>query len=125
MEKRENCFDLLRLFAAFAVLIGHSVEHIKIPFLWHGFHSRYWFYDGVPLFYILSGYLVYRSCEKCNEDCQSITAFYKNRLLRVVPAVYFYFIIVVIYLLAIGYLNFYNLYQKSSSSLYIEKEDRF
>ncbi len=62
----------------------------------------YWFIDGVPLFFMLSGYLVFRSCHKCFETGQPLGHFYWNRLLRVVPAIYLYILAVTIWLILIG-----------------------
>jgi peptidoglycan/LPS O-acetylase OafA/YrhL len=102
-ERRSNCFDVLRLFAAVCVVIQHSVRHIHTPFLWviPG-RERFWFYDGVALFFILSGMLVYRSCEKCIQTGRPIRHFYINRFLRVAPAIYVYAVLSTALLLVVG-----------------------
>ena len=96
-----NNFDFLRLFAAFCVMVGHSTEHLEIPFLWVG-RGGYWFYDGVPLFFIISGMLVYKSYEKCVENDRPISDFFRNRFLRIAPAIYAYILVTTIILLIIG-----------------------
>src|SRR5262245_53434179 len=97
-----NCFDFLRLFAAVTVVVSHSVEHLRLSFLWLVPHGRFWFYDGVALFFILSGFLVYRSCKKCLENDLPVWNFYTNRFLRVAPAIYVYAVIAAVLLLGIG-----------------------
>ena len=63
-NRNENAFDFLRLLAALTVVINHSVLHLGSTFLWHSQNDHFWFYEGVPMFFILSGLLVYRSCER-------------------------------------------------------------
>lgn len=106
MNKKENCFDFLRLFAALTVVISHSVNHLGIRFLWFTKENNLWFFDGVPLFFILSGFLVYRSCERCMGERGSPKSFFRNRALRIVPAIYAYLIVVTIYLFTIKIVNF-------------------
>lgn len=100
-EQRENNFDFLRLFAAFCVMVWHAVVHLNIPFLWVK-QGVFWFNDGVALFFILSGMLVYASYEKCFNDGKSVRLFYTNRFLRIAPAIYAYTIITTILLLLFG-----------------------
>jgi peptidoglycan/LPS O-acetylase OafA/YrhL len=99
---KENAFDFLRLFAALTVVVAHSVEHLELPFLWHHFKDRLWFFDGVPMFFILSGLLVYRSCEKSIINQRPVHQYFINRILRIVPGIYFYVLITAISFLAFG-----------------------
>jgi len=100
---RDNCFDFLRLAAAFCVLVSHSSEHLHLPFLWvRGGGSSYWFYDGVALFFIMSGYLVYQSYERCVQRGRPAIQYFINRLLRITPAIYAYVAGLTILLLAVG-----------------------
>jgi peptidoglycan/LPS O-acetylase OafA/YrhL len=108
--RRENIFDFVRLFAAATVIFGHSFTHFNIPVLARWVDGRlepgmYWFMDGVPLFFILSGHLVFRSCQKCIEQQRPVRSFYWNRALRVVPAIYLYLALVTLWLLVIGVLS--------------------
>lgn len=112
-ERTSNNFDFLRLFAAFCVMVSHSTEHLVIPFLWVSGGTRWWFYDGVPVFFVISGMLVYRSYEKCIENSRPITDFYRNRFLRIAPAIYAYIIATTVILLTIGAISF-NVFSKSS-----------
>ena len=102
---RRNCFDALRLFAALAVLGGHATRHLHATFLWHHGGDSWWFIDGVPAFFILSGLMVYRSAERCREDGQPWRQFYKNRALRIVPAIYVYLAVHVLVLAVAGVLQ--------------------
>lgn len=109
-DRKENIFDFVRLFAAATVICGHSFTHFQIPVLGRWVDGRfepgmYWFMDGVPLFFILSGFLVFRSCEKCFQQGQPLRFFYWNRALRVVPAIYFYVVAVTGWLLLIGVIS--------------------
>jgi peptidoglycan/LPS O-acetylase OafA/YrhL len=103
--KKVNNFDFLRLLAAFTVVISHSVNDMGISFLWVTKESPYWIYDGVPIFFMISGYLVYKSCENCIEQGRPITQYFINRFLRIAPAIYVYLIVSVIGLLAMGVLH--------------------
>lgn len=94
-----NCFDFMRLFAAATVVVGHATTHLQISFLWLEPEGRYWFRDGVPLFFILSGFLIFKSCDKCIDAHRPIRHFYLNRLLRIAPAIYAYAVTTVIILL--------------------------
>ena len=105
-ERSFNNFDFLRLFAAFCVMVGHSTGHLGIPFLWVGEGGYWWFYDGVPIFFVISGMLVYRSYENCIENGRPITDFYRNRFLRISPAIYAYIIATTVILLTIGAISF-------------------
>jgi peptidoglycan/LPS O-acetylase OafA/YrhL len=99
---RDNLFDFLRLFAALAVVVSHATEHLNVSFLWHTPKGHWWFYDGVPLFFILSGMLVYRSGQRCVETGRPIRQFFANRFLRVAPAIYAYAVVAALLLPAIG-----------------------
>jgi len=104
-SREGNCFDFLRLFAATSVLIAHSAGHLNLPFLWlkPGYGTRsFWFYDGVPLFFILSGLLVYRSYLRCMERGRPLWDYILNRFLRVAPAIYAYAVVTAILILLAG-----------------------
>lgn len=93
MKNRENAFDFLRLFAAVTVIVGHAVPHFNTSFLWFDPEEKSWFYDGVPLFFILSGFLIYKSCDKVFRENKLIREYLLNRVLRIVPGLYFYLIL--------------------------------
>jgi peptidoglycan/LPS O-acetylase OafA/YrhL len=106
--RHENCFDFLRLFAAVCVMFAHAAEHLKVPFGWlnpaapQSVGNRVWFYDGVPLFFILSGFLVYHSYARSVERGRPLRQYVTNRFLRVAPAIYVYAVVVALWVLVAG-----------------------
>ena len=94
---RQNNFDLIRLFAALQVVIQHSRHHLKIqhPFLDAVFNYFLSFFPGVPIFFFVSGFLVYASFER---NSHSIKNFYRNRVLRIFPALWACLLITIILL---------------------------
>lgn len=108
-SRKPNCFDFLRLLAALAVVVQHSTYHLELPFFWLHKGGSWWFYDGVPLFFIISGLFVYRSCESCVRRGQGLKEYFRNRLLRVCPALYFYAVVTACLLLVLGLINLHVL----------------
>ncbi len=90
----KNNFDLLRLFAAFQVFIYHLFTH----FPQNGFIESSFLYlnqlPGVPIFFFISGYLIFGSFEK-NKD--NISNYFKNRFYRIFPALWVYVALFVLY----------------------------
>lgn len=94
-----NNFNLLRLLAAVQVVFMHTVEYLHINnkivlFL----NNLIGYFPGVPIFFLISGYLITMSYEK-NSDIKEYT---KNRLLRIFPGLYMSFFIGVIILWYFG-----------------------
>jgi peptidoglycan/LPS O-acetylase OafA/YrhL len=85
---RPNNFDLIRLVAAVQVLIIHGFEHLglkeKMDLINDSF--RFWInaFPGVPIFFVISGFLISRSFERENR----VKTYAVNRLLRIYPALY-------------------------------------
>jgi peptidoglycan/LPS O-acetylase OafA/YrhL len=78
----QNNFDLIRLFAAVQVLIGHvlwHVGHYDGPMA--GFLSVL---PGVPIFFFTSGFLISGTYER-NPDLRD---YFRNRILRIYPALW-------------------------------------
>jgi peptidoglycan/LPS O-acetylase OafA/YrhL len=95
--RRSNCFDFLRLFAAVSVVVSHAIVTLNgVSFLWLSQNGHAWFYDGVPMFFILSGYLVFRSAEQNSLAGRATRVYLRNRVLRIVPAIAVYFAIVIL-----------------------------
>ncbi|MBI2682842.1 MAG: acyltransferase [Acidobacteriales bacterium] len=109
-SRRSNCFDFLRFLAAFAVVVQHGTYHFDLKLLWLEPNGRWWFYDGVPLFFILSGMLVYRSAEKCILGGHPVRDYFTNRFLRIAPAIYTYLVVTVIVLLALGAMSWRSMF---------------
>ena len=97
-----NNFNLLRLLAALQVVYTHSLEHLNITneYLMSFGHFIAYF-PGVPVFFLISGYLITMSYDK-NSD---IKEYSKNRALRIIPGLYVNFFIGVVIL---WYFNQFN-----------------
>lgn len=77
---RDNCFNLIRYFAALQVLIGHANTHLQLN-LPEFFTSFISFFHGVPIFFGLSGYLIWNSVNKIPD----FKTYFKKRILRIYP----------------------------------------
>ncbi len=104
-DARANNFDFIRLFAALATVGQHATGHTGIALFWFVPLTYAWFLDGVPLFFILSGMLVYQSFERCQAEGRPTSHYLTNRFLRIAPAIYMYAIGSVALLLAIGVID--------------------
>lgn len=95
-EFRQNNFDLIRLIAALQVVVVHGYEHFDLS-------QGKWFIDfisifpGVPIFFVISGFLISASWEKN----PSISYYVKNRILRIFPALWVCFIFSVLSVAAV------------------------
>jgi peptidoglycan/LPS O-acetylase OafA/YrhL len=88
---RENNFDLIRFIAATQVALVHMIHHldIEIPDNLLNFLGVF---PGVPIFFVVSGYLISASWER-----KPITRIYlTNRFLRIYPALWFALIVSII-----------------------------
>ena len=102
MSNTKNNFDMLRLFAAFQVAFSHSSAHLEhsISFLW--FLSLF---PGVPIFFFLSGYLIYGSYQSSSKNRNQILNFYSKRFLRLFPGLWICLLLSCILVWVSGYLN--------------------
>lgn len=82
--RHANTFDFLRLVAATVVVIAHAQDNLDSPFLW----NASWIVDGVAMFFVMSGMLVFRSAERSVEVTGGFREYARNRFLRVAPAIY-------------------------------------
>ena len=96
---RDNNFDIVRLFAAFEVCIGHVLTHFNIG----GGHIVG--FPGVIIFFTLSGFLVTLSWCRNN----SLKQFVRNRFLRIYPALFVCFIALQIIMVVLGHIKWENL----------------
>lgn len=99
---KENNFNLLRLLAAVQVVYGHSVSHLNIKneialFI----KSVVVYFPGVPIFFLISGYLISMSYEKN----PNIKVYAKNRFLRIIPGLYASFFVGLLILWYFGQFN--------------------
>lgn len=77
----DNCFHLIRIVAALQVFLGHASAHLsyKLP-SWMTMFFPYT--QGVPIFFILSGFLLWKSIGKPESDFKT---FVQKRVLRLYP----------------------------------------
>ena len=94
---RVNNFDLLRILAAMQVMVIHSLARLQIP-VPAGLKWLEWF-PGVPIFFIISGYLVSASFERES----TLPRYFKNRFIRIYPGLWVCVGIVVIVTAGLGY----------------------
>lgn len=95
MITRENNFDLIRLLAAFQVLVVHGIEHLKLSQL-NPVMNITEFFPGVLMFFTISGFLIFASLDRNN----NLKKYFYNRFLRIYPALWLCFILTVILLVS-------------------------
>lgn len=82
---RVNNFDLIRLLAASQVAIGHFSHYFEIGGPIFGALS---YFPGVPIFFLISGFLITASYANSVSKSGSLIPFYWNRVLRLVPGLW-------------------------------------
>ncbi|MFZ9846898.1 MAG: acyltransferase family protein [Flavobacteriales bacterium] len=94
----ENNFDLLRLLAALQVVFCHAYEHLNIdhPFLNFIYNNVLKYFPGVPIFFCISGFLIFWSFDR---NQSKILVFFRNRFLRLYPALWMCLIFTAVLLL--------------------------
>tara|TARA_B100000963_G_scaffold87142_1_gene74731 strand:- start:2428 stop:3468 length:1041 start_codon:yes stop_codon:yes gene_type:complete len=97
-----NNFDLIRLFAATQVAITHSSLHFDYESI---FIDLLEIFPGVPIFFFISGFLIFGSYEKSLQNDRPIINFYTKRFLRLYPALWVCILISVIMLFISGYFS--------------------
>lgn len=95
-----NNFDLLRLLAAFQVAFAHSAEYLQVP-IPAGISAVVNFFPGVPIFFLISGFLIFRSCENAGNTKR----FFANRVLRIYPALAVCFVVSLSLVFVSGYFS--------------------
>ena len=76
----DNNFNLIRLVAAFQVMVVHVLNHFGID---GAFVDIVKATPGVPTFFFISGYLITGSYQRTRS--RGTAAFFKNRILRIYP----------------------------------------
>lgn len=95
-----NNFDIIRLFAALEVALSHMATHLSIEN--SVVIQALGYFPGVPIFFFISGYLIFQSYSNIQENKYAI--FFRNRILRLYPALFFCFLITTLSLYFSGYL---------------------
>jgi len=92
-----NNFDLIRLFAAVEVLIFHTFDRfqIAVPAWLEPLHML----TGVPIFFVVSGFLVSASYERSS----SLSTYARARALRIFPGLWACVAITAIIAIALGF----------------------
>lgn len=97
-----NNFDLIRLFAATQVAMQHIMQHF-------GFDNQLLtiieFFPGVPIFFFVSGFLIYGSYTKSKENSKPNINFFLKRILRIYPALYLCVVLSLLSVYQSGYLH--------------------
>ena len=97
-----NNFDLIRLFAALQVAITHITTHL-------GFNSQFLdilkLFPGVPVFFFISGFLIYGSYVKSKKNLKPNANFFMKRFLRIYPALYLYIFLSLLSVWQSGYFS--------------------
>ncbi len=98
---RTNNFDLIRIVTATLVLLNHSLSHLELhtPAAYTVIQQ----FPRVPMFFVMSGYLLSASFERNND----LKNYFTNRLLRIYPGLWACLILTVI-VFAFAGVNFFN-----------------
>ncbi len=80
-ETIDNCLSLIKLLAAFQVMYGHLKQHLNLPGVSESINKMIWYFKGVPVFFVVSGFLIWLSIERT----RSYREFLRKRLFRIYP----------------------------------------
>lgn len=94
LDFQDNCLNFIRMMAAFQVFYIHTTIHLLIAFP-SIIGSLLSAFKGVPIFFCLSGYFIWRSLEK--EPTAAVYS--KNRFFRIYPELWISNIITVVLLI--------------------------
>jgi peptidoglycan/LPS O-acetylase OafA/YrhL len=97
---RENGFDFLRLVAATVVVVAHASTDLNS---YSPLATVFMQVDGVGMFFVMSGMLVYLSAVSTWRHSHGWLNFFYNRWLRVAPAIYVFAIVSPLVLVVGGY----------------------
>ncbi len=104
--QRQNNFDLIRLLAAAQVVIAHAIGHTdlknQLPAWGRQVFEAVMMFPGVPVFFVISGFLIARSYEKNPTD---LAGYFWRRGLRIFPALWICLFFTLVTLGAFGFLG--------------------
>lgn len=114
---RNNNFDLIRLLSALQVVLNHSIDHLILQNDLSIMLSAISFFPGVIVFFVISGFLITRSYYRCmnrnlDNPKQNVYQYFKNRFLRIFPALWFGFLLLLIILLSFKVIDVRDLLRK-------------
>ncbi len=93
--RHNNNFDLLRILAALQVAIIHSAVHLKLGF--GPFLNALSMFPGVPVFFVISGFLVSESLER-----STLQTYFVKRALRIFPGMWMCLVVSIVIAAAFG-----------------------
>ena len=96
IDYRVNNLNLIRLLAAFQVLIGHL--HAEFPVSPLKYLTMF---NGVPIFFTISGFLIFWSYD----NNPNIKQYFINRFLRIYPALITALILTIVLMFVLGIIN--------------------
>jgi len=102
--QRQNNFDLIRLLAAAQVVLAHAIGHTglvhQLPPWGKSVFDALMLLPGVPVFFVISGFLITRSFEKNPTDLEG---YFWRRGLRIFPGLW---VCLAVTLVALGFFGF-------------------
>ena len=105
MISRENNFDLIRLIAAFQVLLSHGIAHLEIgnslPIA-----NILSLFPGVLIFFTISGFLIFSSFDRN----KNIKKYFFNRFVRLFPALWLCFLCTVALLFSFNIISIFDFF---------------
>lgn len=111
---RQNNFDLIRLLAAAQVVLAHAIGHTdlkdQLPAWGRRIFEALMLFPGVPVFFVISGFLIARSYEKNPSD---LAGYFWRRGLRIFPALWICLFFTLVTLGAFGFLGMDFLFSKN------------
>lgn len=99
--KHQNNFGLLRLIAAIQVMASHSIGHYDLAAATNPFVVALRMFPGVPIFFLLSGFLVYGSWIRR----PALKTYARSRFLRIFPGLWACFAFSVAVLAVLGQMD--------------------
>lgn len=94
MKIKDNCFDMIRIFAALQVLLFHYLAHFQIMSFPIYVGNFFQLFSGVVIFFITSSFLITASYERCIEqkgEKEGMKDYIKRRLVRIYPPLWLAF----------------------------------
>ncbi|MES2437648.1 MAG: acyltransferase [Verrucomicrobiota bacterium] len=103
---RQNNFDLIRLLAAAQVVVAHAIGHTDLvnhlPAWGKSLFDALMLLPGVPVFFVISGFLITKSYERNPSD---LAGYFWRRGLRIFPALWVCLFFTLAALAAFGFLT--------------------